>query len=139
MAKVKVTMNLSVPADEAWKKLREFAGIIKWHPDLASLQLTGSGVGAVRTLTNKEGARQVERLESLNDEDRTLSYTVIQTTLPMEGCVAQLAVRDQGFGKSEVEWTSTFGAKGAAESEVTALLEKSYRRALARLARLLSS
>ena len=50
-----------------------------------------------------------------------------------------MAVQVLGFGKSEVEWTSTFGAKGAPESEVAAMLEKSYRRALARLARLLSA
>ncbi len=139
MAKVNVTMHVPQPATAVWRVLRDFAGIIKWHPDLASLQLTGSGVGAIRTLTDRDGARQVERLESLNDEARTLSYAVLETSLPLEGCIAQLAVRDLGFGKSEVEWTSTFGAKGAAESEVAAMLEKSYRRALARLARRLSS
>jgi hypothetical protein len=139
MAKVRVVMNLPVGAETVWRSLRDFAGIIKWQPDLANLQVTGSGVGAIRTLTDKDGARQVERLESLNDEARTLSFTVLQTTLPLEGCVAQLSVRDLGFGKSEVAWSSTFGAKGAPEAEVVSLLEKSYRRALARLARLLSS
>jgi hypothetical protein len=35
-----------------------------------------------------------------------------------------------------VEWYSTFGAKGAPESEAGRILEKIYRVALARLARL---
>lgn len=137
MAKVRVVLNLPVPADEVWQKLRDFSGLSKWQPDLVEVKVNGTGVGAVRTLTDQEGAQQVERLESLNDEARTLSYAVLSTALPLEGCVAQLAVREQGRGRSEVEWTSTFGAKGAAEEEVVALLEKKYRRALARLSRIL--
>jgi len=139
MAEVHVVMQFPVPVEKVWGRLRDFAGIIRWYPELAELRLIGSGVGARRTLTDKEGRRQVERLESLDEASRTLSYSVLETTLPCEGLIARLAVRESGPGRAEVEWSATFGAKGAPESEVAALLEQQFRRNLARLARQLSS
>jgi hypothetical protein len=134
-----VSVNISIPAaaDEVWQTLRDFGGVDKWAPGIASLSLSGTGVGAVRTVTYQDGGRAVERLESLNDDSRTLSYTILESTLPVEGYVASLTVRDLGPPGCEVEWYSTFGAKGPAESEVSRMLEVSYRKALAGLQKLL--
>jgi hypothetical protein len=51
--------------------------------------------------------------------------------------VASLTVRDLGAAGCEVEWYSTFGAKGAAENEVSRMLEVYYRKALAGLQKFL--
>jgi hypothetical protein len=139
MGQVSVVMQFPVPVEDVWRRLRDFAGIIKWYPELAELKLIGSGVGARRTLTDREGRRQVERLESLDEAARTLTYSVLETTLPLEGCIARLWARESGPGRAEVEWSATFGAKGAPEREVAALLEQQFRRNLARLARQLST
>ena len=137
MATVSVTVTFQTPGPEVWEVIRDFAKIIKWAPGIAQMKLAGSGVGAVRTVTYQDGARTVERLESLNDEARTLSYTILESTLPLEGYVASLTVRDLGGTGCEVEWYSTFGAKGAAESEVSRMLEVSYRKALGGLQKFL--
>lgn len=139
MGQVSVVMQFPVPVEEVWRRLRDFPGIIKWYPELAELKLIGSGVGARRTLTDREGRRQVERLESLDESARTLTYSVLETTLPMEGCIARLTARESGPARSEVEWSATFGPKGAPENEVAALLTQQFRRNLARLARQLST
>jgi hypothetical protein len=137
MGQISVNVGIAAAADELWQTLRDFGGVDKWAPGIASLSLSGAGVGAVRTVTYEDGARAVERLESLNDEARTLSYTILESTLPVEGYVASLTVRDLGAPGCEVEWYSTFGAKGAAESEVSRMLEVSYRKALAGLQKFL--
>jgi len=133
-----ISVNVSMPAAaaEVWQTIRDFGGVDRWAPNIASLEVSGTGVGAVRTAIFKDGGRVVERLESLSDASRSLSYAILETPLPMEGCISSLTVRDLGPGQCEVEWYSTFGAKGAAESEVVRVLEKIYRVALARLARL---
>ena len=95
------------------------------------------GLGAVRTITFNDGAEVVERLESLDDAGRRLSYTILASTLPVEGYVASLTVRDLGPAGSEVEWFSTFGAKGATEEEVSRLLQVGYRKSLASLQKFL--
>jgi NADPH2:quinone reductase len=133
MGQVSVKVSIPASADKVWQTLRDFGGLNKWAPGIADLSLQGAGVGAVRTLTYQDGARVVERLESLNDASRLLSYTILESTLPLEGYVASLTVRDLGAAGCEVEWFSTFGAKGAAEQEVSRMLEVGYRKALSGL------
>jgi len=137
VAQISVTVSMPVGVAAVWQALRDFAGVIRWVPGIDSVKVKGAGVGAVRTVTFKDGGRAVERLESLSDDARTLSYTILDSTYPLEGYVASLTVKDLGPKGCEVEWFSTFGPKGAAEGEVTALLEKTYRVSLANLARLL--
>jgi hypothetical protein len=133
MGQVSVKVSIPASADKVWQTLRDFGGLNKWAPGIADLSLQGAGVGAVRTLTYQDGARVVERLESLNDASRLLSYTILESTLPLEGYVASLTVRDLGAAGCEVVWFSTFGAKGAAEQEVSRMLEVGYRKALSGL------
>lgn len=133
MGQLSVNVNIPALAEEVWQTLRDFGGMNQWAPGIASLSLNGAGVGAVRTVNFQDGTRTVERLESLSDASRTLSYTILETTLPVEGCVSSLTVRELGPASCLVEWYSTFGAKGATESEVSRMLEVSYRKALAEL------
>ncbi len=137
MAQVTVKVNIPVAADQVWQTLRDFGGMDKWAFGVASLSLSGMGLGAVRTITFNDGAEVVERLESLDDAGRRLSYTILESTLPVEGYVASLSVRDLGPAGSEVEWFSTFGAKGATEEEVSRLLQVAYRKSLASLQKFL--
>ncbi len=133
MGQVTVKVSIPLAAEKVWQTLRDFGGVNRWVAGIAGLSLSGAGVGAVRTLTYKDGSQATERLESLNDESRILSYTILKSTLPVEGYVASLTVKDLGPAGCEVEWFSTFGPKGATEQEVTRLLEVSYRKALSGL------
>lgn len=136
MGQVTVNTQILAPAQEVWQTLRDFGGVDRWAPNILRLEVKGDGVGALRTAFFKDGGRVVERLETLNDVSRSLSYAILETPLPMEGCVSSLTVRELGPSQCEVEWYSTFGAKGAPEEEVARILEKIHRVALARLARL---
>lgn len=138
MASVSVKFTLNANGPEVWEVVRDFGGIDKWVPGVTQVELVGSGVGAKRTVTYEDGTRSVERLESVSDDSRSLSYTALESTLPVQGYIGSLTVRDVPVG-CEVEWYSTFGAKGAAESEVSQLLEGRCRQALAGLQKFLQS
>jgi hypothetical protein len=137
MGQVAVKVTIPVAADQVWQILRDFGGMDKWAYGVDSLSLSGAGPGAVRTIHFKDGARVVERLESLDDSSRHLSYTILESTLPVEGYVAAMTVRDLGPAGSEVEWYSTFGARGAPEEEVSRLLQVGYRKSLSALQKFL--
>ena len=137
MAQVTVKVNIPVAADQVWQTLRNFGGMDKWALGVASLSLSGVGPGAVRTISFQDGGKVVERLESLDDAGRRLSYTILESTLPVEGYVASLTVRDLGPAGAEVEWFSTFGAKGATEEEVSRMLQVRYRKRLSSLQKFL--
>jgi hypothetical protein len=139
MGQVSVKVSMPVAADKVWQTIKDFGGMNKWAPGIADLTLTGQGVGALRTMTFQDGSRVKERLESLNDASRSLTYTILESTLPVEGYIASLTVRDLGPAGCEVEWFSTFGAKGAAEEDVSRMLELGYRRSLSGLQKSLKS
>jgi hypothetical protein len=139
VGQVSVKVNIAASADKVWQILQDFGGMDKWAPGIAGLALKGKGVGAVRTITFQDGSEVSERLESLNDAGRNLSYTILSSALPVEGYVASLTVRDLGPAGSEVEWYSTFGAKGATEEDVSRLLTVGYRRALSGLQKFLKT
>ncbi|MFZ2089000.1 MAG: SRPBCC family protein, partial [Desulfobaccales bacterium] len=65
MGQVSVKVSMPVTAAKVWQTLREFGGVNQWISGITGLSLKGSGVGAVRTLTFKDGSRSTERLESL--------------------------------------------------------------------------
>jgi hypothetical protein len=139
MGQVSVKVSMPVAADKVWQTIKDFGGMNKWAPGIADLTLTGQGVGALRTMTFQDGSRVKERLESLNGASRSLTYTILESTLPVEGYIASLTVRDLGPAGCEVEWFSTFGAKGAAEEDVSRMLELGYRRSLSGLQKSLKS
>lgn len=139
MGQVSVKVNIAATPDKVWQVLGDFGGMDKWAPGIASLTVEGRGVGAVRTITFQDGSKVKERLESFDEGGCTLSYTILESGLPVEGYVASLTVRDLGAAGSEVEWYSTFGAKGATEEEASRLLTVIYRKALAGLQKSLKS
>ena len=55
MAKVSMMKELNASADEVWKTISDFNGLPKFVAALADSRMEGSGVGAVRTLTLKDG------------------------------------------------------------------------------------
>ncbi len=132
MATVSVKVVLAAKAIDVWPVISDFGGVAKWVPGVSQVSVVGRGVGAVRTVAYEDGTRSVERLESLNDDSRSLAYSILESTLPVQGYLGSLTVREVPLG-SEVEWYSTFGAKGAPEKEVSELLETRCRQALAGL------
>lgn len=69
------------------------------------------------------GGEIVEKLLNHNDKERTYSYAITDSPLPVADYSAELKVIDQGEGKSSVEWSSEFNADGAPESEAIGIIE----------------
>ena len=137
MASVSMKTTLNASADEAWQAIRDFGGIDQLVEGIVECSVEGSGVGAVRTLAFADGGEIQERLESLDDAARTLSYSIIASELPMEGYLSTMAVRALGEGTCELSWSSTFEPKGASEAEARALVEGVYSAGFAGLKKLL--
>jgi len=126
MADVCMKTTIKAPADDVWKTIRDFNGAGKYIAAITSSTMKGSGVGAVRTVTLEGGVQVLERLEDLDDEARTLTYSIVRAPLPIENYVATMTLRDLGAGRCELEWSSTFDPKGAPEAEGVQIVEGVY-------------
>lgn len=127
MSKVNMSTTIHASADEVWKLLRDFNGLPKFIAAIKTSTMEGTGVGAVRTLILDGGGPPiVEKLESLDDKARTLSYSIVTSPLPVKDYFATVEVKDAGAGLCELKWSSTFQPKDAPESVAVQTIKGVY-------------
>src|SRR5262249_10124204 len=71
---VEESVDLAAAHDKVWSLFGQFN--LEWHPLIAKVDLTGTGIGQLRTIETVDGRREVvERLEALDDAKRFQRYT----------------------------------------------------------------
>ena len=123
MASVSKTTRINASADAVWEVVRDFEGVAEWIGPVTDCTMVGEGVGAVRTVTLEGGAEVQERLEALDDAERSLSYSIVSSPLPIENYLATIHVAAASDDECEVTWSATFDVAPAAEAEMKALVE----------------
>lgn len=136
MAQVYVSTKVKASADAVWRAIRDFGGLDKFLHDVVNVTVEGQGVGAVRKLTFEDGMHIEERLESLDEKNRSLSYSIVSSPLPIDNYLSTMTVREVGSHEAEVQWSSTFNATGTTEDEAEAMVEGVYRSGFEGLKRL---
>ena len=124
MAKIKMKTDLNVAADEVWKLIGGFNTLPDWHPAIEKSELQEEG--SMRRLSLAGGGTVVEKLERLDDSERVYTYSIIDSPLPVSNYTATICVKEDSEGKTTVEWSSEFEAKGAAENEAIDVIAGIY-------------
>lgn len=114
-APLTVTETVKVAATPAktFDAIKDFDGLHKWHPVIASTKITkgnGNAKGTVRVLTTQDGAMITEELLSYSEAGMAVEYRITDAPLPISDYVSTLKVEKSGTG-SVVTWSSTFKAK----------------------------
>lgn len=126
MAQSEASKTIDAPANFVWSTVRAFSGLERYFTMFASSTTEGSGVGATRRLNLPDGGQFHERLESLDDASRTLTYRVLTSPLPVENYVGTVTVDDAGNGRSRVTWSSRFDVSPEHEAAMVDLLNGAY-------------
>lgn len=125
---VNVTDSVKAPADRVWGVIGEFCSIQEWHPAITTCQLEKAGSDDYRILTLDDGGVVRERKDAHSDADRSYSYTITESPLPVANYGATLTVSPGGSAdESMLEWRSNFDAKGASDEEAAKLIEGVYK------------
>jgi carbon monoxide dehydrogenase subunit G len=99
MADGKTEISVDVSPDDAWKLLREFGSLAEWMPGVESCTVDGD----VRTIAMM-GIEIKEQLRSLDDNARTISYSVVESPMGnLESHLATIRVEPEGAG-SHLTW-----------------------------------
>jgi len=112
------SIELSAAPDEVWSLIGDFGG--SWHPLTASISVTGTGIGQLRTIETLDGQNIVERLETIDDAKRFFRYTNI-AGMPVSHYTGMLEVKPKGSG-CVVEWRAQFLANHQTDRAVKALV-----------------
>ncbi len=134
MTKVYMLNTLGVPADTVWRVIGGFNALPDWHPAIEKSELDEGG--EVRTLSLAGGGTITERLEEHDDAERTYTYTITQSPLPVANYKATIKVSEHDDG-CKVEWSSLFDPHGATEMEASEVIEGIYKTGFDNLRKLL--
>jgi hypothetical protein len=97
-------VDLAATPSDVWALIGQFGGA--WHPLIASIQLTGTGIGQLRTIETIDGKQIIERLDAIDNARRFYRYTNIGG-IPASNYTGTLEVKPKGQ-VSSVEWRSQF-------------------------------
>jgi polyketide cyclase/dehydrase/lipid transport protein len=98
------SVELGAPAEKVWALIGQFGGM--WHPLIASIKLTGKGVGQLRTIETIDGKQIIERLELMDNAERLYRYTNV-SGLGVVDYTGTFQLKPKGSGSS-VEWRVEF-------------------------------
>lgn len=101
-------VDLAASPDQVWTVIGQFGGM--WHPLIAKVQLTGDGVGQLRTIETIDGKQIIERLETMDNSQRLYRYTNV-SGIGAVNYTGTLDVKPKGSGSS-VEWRVQYLADG---------------------------
>jgi hypothetical protein len=88
-------VELAAGPDEVWSLIGPFS--LDWHPLVARVSLTGTGVGQLRIIETRDGKEIVERLEAIDNAQRFYRYTLI-AGVPASHYTGTLEVKPAGSG-----------------------------------------
>ena len=105
MTKVSMSTNLNASADQVWSMIGRFNALPDWHPSVEKSELTEAG--QTRKLSLVGGGTITEKLETIDDNARTYTYSISDSPLPVANYTATIKVTGSG-DDSTVEWSSEF-------------------------------
>lgn len=132
-ANIKVVKSVEVPADAAktWATVGNFGAMHGWHPAVEATKITkgtGNRKGDMRVLALKGGGDITETLTSYSARNRSYSYRIDESLLPVKNYKATISIKPgKSAGKSRIVWSSSFDAKdGTKDDDARKVIENIY-------------
>jgi hypothetical protein len=93
MAEGKAHAKIAATPDEVWALVGDFGGLGQWMPGIDACEVDGD----VRKLQTM-GLEIHEQLKDRDDAARRISYTILQSPMPLEHHLATITVTPDGDG-----------------------------------------
>ena len=118
------SIDVAAPPEKVWALIGSF-GDLAWHPLVAHVKLTGTGIGQLRTVETIDGKTIVEQLVALDPTARTYTYEAVGG-LPVASYTGTLGVKPSGTGSS-IEWRSQYLADGQPDIIVKTIISTLFK------------
>jgi len=115
---VAVGADLAASAEQVWALIGTF-GDLTWHPLVARMRLTGSGIGQLRSVETIDGKQIIERLTATSTSPMSYTYASV-SGLPVIDYSGTLGVTPKGSGCS-VEWRTQYLPNGGPDVVIKAI------------------
>ncbi len=127
MARVYTSSVISVPPDRVWERIRGFNDLPRWHPMIRESRieeaLPADKVGCIRNFNLQNGDNIREQLLGLSDYDMFVTYSILDSPMPLADYVATLRLTPVTEGdRTFIEWTAEFSCDPSDEDELVAMI-----------------
>jgi uncharacterized protein YndB with AHSA1/START domain len=126
------TIDLPASASDVWAIVGDFNGLPNWNAGVERSELSNGGKR--RTLYLKVGGTVVEDLLEHDNAARRVSYSIIESAVPVGRHKATMTVHERGPGQSMVHWTCEFEPEGAPVETVESIFSRIFEGGLKQLA-----
>lgn len=99
------SVDVACDAARLWSVVGNFAGFDAFIPALSHIEMTGTGVGALRRKFFHDGHHVVEQLNSWDDEAMCMTWTTLYNTLGVARLWAAMRVEALDAQRSRATWT----------------------------------
>src|SRR6476659_9788215 len=97
MVQVRRSTVIDAPIDAVWGMLRDFNGHERWHPAVAESRIEDGRqfdeIGCVRRFRLVDGGILREQLLQLSDRERSFTYCILKTPIPLIDYVASVHLK----------------------------------------------
>ncbi len=127
MLVVQTAGDIAASSETLWNLVRDF-GAVSWMQGVSKTEIVGEGIGMTRLIyAAGDGPPVHEQLESLDDEKRTLGYTIPKgIPFPIKNYHSVMTVTDIGDGKSHLDWRGSFEADGVPDEQALTIMQGMY-------------
>jgi hypothetical protein len=131
VAHVLVSSVIDAPIAEVWEAIRRFDAVAEVLPFVESSPIEEdrepTAVGAVRVVTQTDGAVFREVLVAHSDAERFYSYTFVGSPIPVRDHQTTLRLRRITDGDRTLgEWSSRFEIARDREAELVGLMRENF-------------
>jgi hypothetical protein len=123
MAIVFASSVIPAAAADVWPLVRNFNGLPDWHPMIAQSRIeqgkAPDQIGCIRNFSLHDGGVIREQLLSLSDYDFSVTYSILESPMPLQNYVATLRLHPiTDSNRTFAEWQAQFDCNKADETEL---------------------
>lgn len=125
-------------ARRLWDLVGRFEGFDAFIPSLSHIEMTGVGIGALRTKFFHDGHRVVEQLNCRDESAMYMTWTTLYNTLGIGRLWAAMSVQALGTTCSKATWTLVGEAQATTQAEFEQFAQAFIESALENVRQMLS-
>ena len=120
---------ISASVVRVWDTVRDFNGLPSWHPFVKESRIEGGAradqVGCIRAFRLEDGGFIREKLLSLSDIDRSLTYSILESPMDLSDYTATLGLMPVTDANATfVEWKADFSCSAEKEKPLVRQIEQ---------------
>ncbi|WP_095101930.1 SRPBCC family protein [Pseudomonas sp. Irchel 3A5] len=99
------SVEVASDAQSVWSIVGNFSGFPVFIPALEACEVYGTGIRSVRKKLFKDGNIVIEQLNSRNNEEMSMTWSLIYTSLNIGNLWAAMNVEEKGPAQCVATWT----------------------------------